>query len=111
VLDRHLFVGSASGAVYALDAASGCIHWMFQADGPVRSAIAAVPLGERHVLLFSDQVGWFYAVDAESGRLVWKKRVEDHEATRLTGGSVVHNGTVFIPVASWEESRATCVVS
>jgi polyvinyl alcohol dehydrogenase (cytochrome) len=47
VLDRHLFVGSASGAVYALDVASGCVHWMFQADGPVRSAIAAVPLGER----------------------------------------------------------------
>ncbi len=29
VLDRHLFVGSAGGAVYALDGSSGCIHWRF----------------------------------------------------------------------------------
>src|SRR5262249_21256480 len=44
--------------------------------------------------------------DAETGRQLWKKRVEDHEATRLTGAAVAYNGTVFIPVASWEESRS-----
>jgi len=100
VLDGHLFVGSAGGAVYALDAATGSIHWMLQADGPARSAIVAVPVGERHALLFSDQSGWFYAVDAEAGTLIWKKRVEDHEAARPTGASIVLDGIVFIPVAS-----------
>jgi polyvinyl alcohol dehydrogenase (cytochrome) len=106
VVDRHLFVGSASGRVHALDTASGCIHWIFQANGPVRSASLAVPLGARHALLFSDLIGWVYALDAETGAVLWRKRVEDHEATRLTGAAVVHDGTVFIPVASWEESRA-----
>ncbi len=106
VLDRHLFVGSASGRVHAMSVDTGCLHWIFQANGPVRSAILAVPVGQRHALLFSDQTGWFYAIAADTGTLLWKKRVEDHEATRLTGAPVVHDGTVFIPAASWEESRA-----
>jgi len=32
VVGRYLFVGSAGGAVQALDAASGCVHWIFQME-------------------------------------------------------------------------------
>jgi polyvinyl alcohol dehydrogenase (cytochrome) len=107
VLDQVLFVGSAGGVVHAIHVDSGCLHWTFQANGPVRSAIFATPMGRRHALLFSDQVGWFYALEAETGRLLWRKRVEDHEATRLTAAPVAHDGIVFVPTASWEETRAT----
>jgi polyvinyl alcohol dehydrogenase (cytochrome) len=107
IISGHLFVGSASGVVQALKADSGCIEWTFQATGPVRSAILAVALGDNHALLFGDSIGWFYCVEAETGRLLWKKRPEQHEATRLTGAPVAYQGTVFIPVASWEESRTT----
>lgn len=107
VLDRNLFVGSASGVVQALSMDSGCVHWTFQADGPVRAALVAVPLGARHALLFGDTIGWFYAVEAESGKLLWKKKPEPHESTRLTGAAVAYQGTVFVGAASWEESRTT----
>jgi polyvinyl alcohol dehydrogenase (cytochrome) len=105
VLGRYLFVGSASGMVQALSTGSGCLHWTFQATGPVRSSILAVQSGEKHVLLFGDQVGWFYSLDAETGRLLWKKRPEPHESTRLTGAPVAYQGNVFVPAASWEETR------
>jgi polyvinyl alcohol dehydrogenase (cytochrome) len=107
VLNDHLFVGSASGLVQALNAKTGCVQWAFQAIGPVRSAILAVALGDKHALLFGDTVGWFYSVEAETGHLLWKKRPEPHEATRLTGAPLVDQDTVFIPVASWEETRST----
>ena len=107
VLNGHLFVGSASGLVQALNAETGCVQWAFQAIGPVRSAILAVALGNKHALLFGDTVGWFYSVEAETGHLLWKKRAEPHEATRLTGAPMVYQDTVFIPVASWEETRST----
>jgi polyvinyl alcohol dehydrogenase (cytochrome) len=106
VLDQQVFVGSAGGIIHALRVETGCLQWIFQANGPVRSSILVVPLGKEHALLFGDQTGWFYALVAETGRLLWKKKVEDHEAARLTGAAVAHNGTVFIPVASWEEARA-----
>jgi polyvinyl alcohol dehydrogenase (cytochrome) len=106
VLGRTLFVGSAGGAVQALSTDSGCIRWLYRASGPVRSALVAVPNGKTHVLVFTDITGWAYGVEAESGQLLWKKKPEPHESTRLTGSAAVHDGMVFIPAASWEESRA-----
>ena len=106
MLNGTLFVGSASGLVQALDAKSGCAHWIFQAHGPVRAAILPVSSGSSTSLVFGDLIGWAYALDAKSGRLLWKKRVDEHEATRLTGSPAALNGVAFIPAASWEETRS-----
>ncbi len=106
VLGRTLFVGSAGGAVQALSIDTGCVRWLYQASGPVRSAMVAVPNGKTHVLVFTDLTGWAYGVEAETGRLIWKKKPEPHESTRLTGSAAVQDGVVFIPAASWEETRA-----
>jgi polyvinyl alcohol dehydrogenase (cytochrome) len=106
LIDGQVFVGSAGGVIHALRAETGCLQWTFQASGPVRSALLAVPLGRRHALLFGDQTGWFYALEAETGALLWKKKIETHDAARLTGAPVAYNGNVFVPVASWEETRS-----
>jgi len=106
VIGGQLFVGSAAGLIHAMRAESGCLQWVFQANGPVRSSIVSVPLGRQHALLFGDMTGWFYALEAEAGKLLWKVQVETHDSTRLTGGPAVYNGTVYVPVASWEETRA-----
>jgi polyvinyl alcohol dehydrogenase (cytochrome) len=107
VLDQNLFVGSAGGVIYALDRDSACIHWTYQAGGAVRSAIVAVRDVGHYVLLFGDQNGWFYELDASSGKLRWKIKMEDHDAARLTGAPAVYAGNVFVPVSGWEENRAT----
>ena len=106
VLNGTIFVGSAGGVVQALEAKTGCLHWTFQANGPVRSAIVAFANGSGYSLLFGDQIGWFYSLDAKTGRLVWKHRVDEHEGTRLTGSPAVYQGVAFVGAASWEESRA-----
>jgi polyvinyl alcohol dehydrogenase (cytochrome) len=110
ILGDDLFVGSAGGSIYSLDAATGCIHWHFQAAGPVRTAMLVAPIdpddpGTEHAVFFGDQSGGFYALAAESGRLLWRARPEPHESTKLTGTPVAHEGVVYVPVASWEESR------
>ncbi len=107
ILDDNLFVGSAGGAIHDLDAQTGCIKWMYQASGPVRTSILAVRDGNRYVLLFGDQSGWFYALDANGGKLLWKKKTDSNDAARLTGSPVANKGTVYVPVASWEENRAS----
>jgi len=113
ILGDDLFVGSAGGSIYALDAATGCIRWHFQADGPVRTAMTVAPIDgdgddnavTAHAVFFGDQSGAFYAVAAESGALLWRSRPEPHESTKLTGSVVAYEGIVYVPVASWEESR------
>ena len=106
ILRGTMFVGSAGGAVQALDAKTGCLHWLYQASGPVRTAMTVASEGAQHTLVFSDQNGWVYALDARTGKARWKKRVEAHEATRLTGSVAVEDGVAFVPAASWEETRA-----
>jgi polyvinyl alcohol dehydrogenase (cytochrome) len=93
VLGNQLFVGSAGGLVQALRVDSGCVQWTYQATGGVRAAIRVVPLGDKHALLFGDQTGWFYALEAETGRQIWKKR------------PVAYKDLVYVPVSSWEENR------
>jgi polyvinyl alcohol dehydrogenase (cytochrome) len=106
VIGNNLFVGSASGKVHALDSRTGCTHWMFQAESAVRPAIAMVPVGAAHALLFGDRGGTFYSLEAETGRVLWKKKVDDHAGARVTGSAVVHEGVIYIPVASGEETLA-----
>jgi polyvinyl alcohol dehydrogenase (cytochrome) len=101
-----LFVGSAGGTIQALDARSGCLHWTYAARGPVRSALTITREAGQRVLVFSDQNGWLYSLDARTGKQRWAKQIEAHEATRLTGAVAVHEGIAFVPAASWEETRA-----
>jgi polyvinyl alcohol dehydrogenase (cytochrome) len=107
VIDGQVFVGSAAGLIHAMRAQTGCLQWVYQANGPVRSSIVVVPFGRQHALLFGDMTGWFYALQAETGKLLWKVHIETHDSTRLTGAPVAYNETVYVPVASWEETRAS----
>jgi len=107
VLNGTLFMGSAGGTVQAVNAKTGCLYWQFEANGPVRSALRAVRNASSYSLIFTDLNGGVYSLDAKTGKLLWKKRVDDHEGTRLTGSAVELNGVVYIPAASWEETRST----
>jgi polyvinyl alcohol dehydrogenase (cytochrome) len=101
-----IFVGSAGGTVQALDAKTGCLYWLYEATGPVRTAMTVATEGARNTLVFSDLLGWVYALDARTGKANWKRRVDEHEATRLTGTPAVQDGVAFVPAASWEETRS-----
>jgi polyvinyl alcohol dehydrogenase (cytochrome) len=107
VLGGTIFIGSAGGAVQALSTESGCVKWLYQSSGPVRSGPVPVPNGKTHVLVFSDLTGWVYGLEAETGRQLWKKKVETHDTARLTGTAAIDNGIVFVPAASWEETRSS----
>ena len=106
VAGGRAFVGSVSGTVYSLDAATGCVHWSFKADGSVRSAIsiARAKSGGRYVAYFGDLRATAYAVDADSGALIWKQKLDDHLVARITGSLVFDRGRLFVPIASMEEA-------
>ena len=104
----RVFVGSITGGVYSLDAASGCIDWSYQTSAAVRSAIS---LGERvdgapYVAYLGDLRANVYALDAATGELIWKKRIEEHPPARITGSPVLHDGRLYVPVSSMEEVAA-----
>jgi len=108
VVGGRVFVGSQSGNVYALDAATGCIHWYFAAAASVRAAVTVGRVdtnsGSKNLAFIGDRNGNVYAVEAATGTLLWKTRVDDHPVARVTGSPVFHEGRLYVPVASGEET-------
>src|SRR5262245_3218439 len=100
VVGGRVFVGSQSGKVYALSAATGCVHWFVDADAPVRAAVVIArvdtPSGARDAAIFGDQVSNLYAVDAATGALLWKTKLDDFPTARVTGSPVVHKGRIYV---------------
>lgn len=102
----RIFVGTQSGTVYALSAASGCVHWTFTADAAVRAAITIARLdsGNRYAAFIGDRAANVYALDAATGALIWKTHVDDHPFARVTASPTYHNGRLYVGVASGEET-------
>jgi polyvinyl alcohol dehydrogenase (cytochrome) len=100
----RVFVGSPGGGVYSISAASGCIHWFYQAAAGVRSAINIAHVGTRDL---GDQTGNAYALDAATGTVVWKVRLDDFPVTRISGSPTFYNGRLYFPLASGEEGAGS----
>ncbi len=107
VVGDRLYVATAEGDVYALDANTGCVHWLFEAEASVRSAITVSKVGGSDKLqaFFGDQAANVYSVDAETGKLVWKQKVETHPRAVITGAPTLYNDRLYVPVSSREESQ------
>jgi len=107
VVGGRLYVTSAAGRVYSLDARTGCTHWTFDAPSPARTAMSIVRTGGgRLAAVFGDDSATVYALDATSGGLIWKRRLDAHPDARITGAPVFHEGRLYVPVASLEELSA-----
>jgi polyvinyl alcohol dehydrogenase (cytochrome) len=104
VAGGRVYTGVDTGFVYALDAAAGCVYWSFEAEAGVRTAITIARITPtRYAAWFGDVKAGVYAVDAATGELIWKTRVEDHPTARITGAPKVFEGRLYVPVASSEE--------
>jgi len=106
VVGGRVFMGSQSGAVYALDAESGCTYWVFEAQAGVRTAISVGPVGTRYAIYFSDAEARAYAVDANTGTLLWSYKVDDHPAARATGSPTLYDGVLYVPISGVSEETA-----
>ncbi|MFP8878159.1 MAG: PQQ-binding-like beta-propeller repeat protein [Myxococcota bacterium] len=102
-----VFVGSSNGTVYALHRASGCVRWRHRAASEVRTGIVVGVVGEGAArVYFGDVGGHAYAVDARTGELVWKVRVDSHPYATVTGTPRLGGGRLIVSVSSYEVAVA-----
>jgi polyvinyl alcohol dehydrogenase (cytochrome) len=106
VYKGRIFAGAQDGSLYALDTASGCVHWVTSVQAQVRSGITVAEVGGAPRVFFGDAAGNFYSLDAANGKQVWKLRLDEHPAATATGSATFHNGRLYVGAASREESMA-----
>src|SRR5687768_16093392 len=110
VVSGRMFAASDNGYLYSLDAKTGCVYWSYQQGSIVRNspAVGAVSgQGDaRWAVFLGDGHAYVHAVDAQTGRRLWRVRVDDHPVARITAGVKYHDGRVYVPVSGSEEFSA-----
>jgi polyvinyl alcohol dehydrogenase (cytochrome) len=103
IFGGRLLIGGDKG-VYSLDAKNGCIHWIFKDAASVRAAVAVSDDGKR--AMFGDSNADVFAVDAITGRLIWKTHVDPNPLATITGAPLLVKDRLFVPLSSGEEGSA-----
>ncbi len=110
VVGGRVFVGTDTGYVYSLDAATGCIYWSYRAAAGIRNAMTVGPIktkeGARAAVFFGDLKAAMYAIDAQHGSEIWKTRVEENFAARVTAAPGLYKGRLYVPISAWEGFQA-----
>ena len=105
-----VYVGSYDGTVYALDLASGCVRWSFKAGAEVRTGVVpyeqAVGAQTVRRVFFGDVIARIYSVDAQTGKLAWSTKVDEHPNATITGTPTFHAGSIYVPISSLEVTTA-----
>ncbi|MGZ6019531.1 MAG: outer membrane protein assembly factor BamB family protein [Phenylobacterium sp.] len=109
VIGDWLFITNRTGKFYALDAKTGCVHWVLEGVTSrttpmiVKSAISpsgwATFIGERTRVV--------RAIDAQTGKEIWRSgQLEANPVAGITGTPVVSGDQLFVPITSGEEPAA-----
>jgi polyvinyl alcohol dehydrogenase (cytochrome) len=110
IVGDRLFVTSMAGAVYALNAKTGCVYWRHASPAATRTSvtIAELPAGApaRRALFYSDWTKSAVALDADSGRVLWSTIIDDQPGTQMTGAITYWDGMIFVPISSGNEAFA-----
>jgi len=108
VVSGRVFVASDISYIYSLDAATGCVYWSYQAQTGVRTAItigAVTGQGSaRYAAYFGDGRANVYAVNAETGELLWKVQADDLPSAHITAAPTLYAGRLYVPVSGGEEA-------
>ncbi len=101
----RVFVGNDNGVVYSLDAKTGCLYWAYQADmfgrfAPIAAPISGYP-GTRYAIFFVTRSTTGYALDAHSGKLLWKTQVRNG-LNNLSATAAYHDGRLYVPMSGTE---------
>ena len=106
VIGDYLFIGTSTGAFYALDVASGCAFWTFQAGGGIRGGATFGDAGGTPAVYFADGGGTVYALNAQSGQLLWRLRPVEQFGSLATAAPRYYNGVVYQGFSTFEELLA-----
>lgn len=108
VAGGRLFAPSENGHLYALNPQTGCRYWTYQAQAGIPTA----PVVGRYrdaagnpglAVYFGDRQANAYAVDAQTGRQIWVRKVDDHPLAAISGSLAFDGTRVFVPVQGSNE--------
>lgn len=107
VAGGRVFIGAMNGRLYSINAKTGCLHWSIKTTGGIRSTpVVDTWPGEdapNAVVYVSDTEANVYALDAQSGKQIWKVKVDDHPLATITGTPKTLDNRLYVSTTALEE--------
>jgi polyvinyl alcohol dehydrogenase (cytochrome) len=109
-----LYVGTPNGKFLALDAKTGATKWTFDLNpvtGPLPGGQqnqvrdGAAVSGDK--VYFGDSTGRIYALNRNTGALVFATRISDHAQSLITSSPLVVKGRLYVGVSTLESGAAS----
>jgi polyvinyl alcohol dehydrogenase (cytochrome) len=107
VADGTVYIGTYAGTLIALDLATGATTWTYETGAAVRDPTLNIDLGiigsaavAGDTVYVGDAAATVHALDAASGTLRWKTKIDDQSAACIRSSPIAANGVVYAGVAS-----------
>jgi polyvinyl alcohol dehydrogenase (cytochrome) len=113
IIGDRLYLTIEAGMIVCLNAQTGCAYWAMQPGAAVRAAVSvgSIPAGSapagskaRAAVYFGDEKSYVQALDADTGKPLWKTKIENHFLSRITGAPALYRNRIYVPVSSFEET-------
>lgn len=108
VVGDWLFVTNRNGKFYAMDAKTGCVHWVVDAASRTTPNVVRNSLSPSGwLVLVGERTRTVRAIDAQTGKDIWRSdSLESVPAAGITGTPVISGDRIFVPLTSGEEGAA-----
>ncbi|GGG47971.1 cytochrome CBB3 [Pseudohongiella nitratireducens] len=106
--DTLFYPAASSTHVFAIDVASGCIKWSYDAGTSLRGSavlgetVSGEQANKQALLYVTDERARLHAINPIDGEPVWVRSgvLDDGMHTRLTGAPVVFESRLYLPVSA-----------
>lgn len=106
IVGNWVIVGGQFGDLFAIHKKTGRLGWHFVGNAAIRGGITIGKIGSRLVAFFADYAANAYAVDINTGKMIWIQRAGNESQSTNTGTVAYYNGIVYVPISSLEVSMA-----
>ncbi len=94
------YAATDTGQVFALDTNSGCAKWVYESETRLRSSMAYSLVDGLGTLVFGDQRGLMYSINAENGEVNWVASGQaSNNQAMITGTPVIHEDLIIVPLS------------
>ncbi|MBH1989007.1 MAG: PQQ-like beta-propeller repeat protein [Myxococcaceae bacterium] len=91
--NQLVYVGSGSGALYAVEAQSGLPVWEFNSTGLLPSLVSAAAVSEG-IIYFTSKDGYLYALDSLTGDKLWSSELNAWLSSPVVDGGMIYVGSM-----------------
>ncbi len=106
--DTVFYPAGQAGYVVALDTRTGCVKWATQTPSGVRNSLAYGQLGKGGpmALVGGDGAGHLTAIEAKTGKILWRKDPRHDKASPLSGSPLFAGDKIIVPVSAMDVAAA-----